>query len=544
MINYIFYNNMLRSYIQTNTKIPCEIEEGYIEYKQRLDHKDRNKIKKMASQMLWRLNEGKSCTGKTQAYYFLGIKDNGEIGNMEEKIIDASIEVLQEVSQKCQAEILSIDKIFIDNYCIAEVIVCKRAYGNFVKESRVCFLGLSGHGKTTIISHLTFNQLDNGNGLARSLIFKHIHEQNTGITSSIKHDIIGISNKKNIINYKYGTYCNWENIVLNSEKLIALTDLPGMNKFYRTTLYGIFSLRPHFNIIVISPFECQHDYELNIANEIINNIKICVFLNIPFFIVFTKSDLYIPDDEFISKINSIVNIFSQKRNLYRFVNKIDDDIYNIPYVFVSSISGDGFNNLIQLLDLYSEQINNKNKKSVNDIIKENSDVEFTIHDSYIIPDRGNVLYGILNSGKININDIYYLGPINQKFYPVTISNIHKKQIDSKNIYPDESASIEVKIQNGIELTKNIYIVQTEEQICMQNNLNILLLEDNNNFIKLGSLYTIIYENVVETILVDSINENNVTVSFLKRQCKPVKHNNICVLKETFNNNLIVGKIIT
>lgn len=531
---------MLRSYINTNTPIPGEIEEGNIEYKQRLDQKDKNKIRKMASQMLWRLQEGFNNTGKSEAHYFLGIKDNGEIAEVNEKTIDDSIQILNEVCSRCQAEILSIDKISVVNEIfIAEVIVCKRAQGNFIKESRVCFLGLSGHGKTTLISHITFDQLDNGNGLARSLVLKHTHEQNSGLTSSIKHDIIGIKNKK-ILNYKTGVHSNWENIVLNSEKIIALTDLPGKNKFYKTTLYGLLSLKPHFNIIVISPSECQIDDDYVINLEIINNIKICIMAEIPFIIIFSKCDIIEPDYCFLEKIINIINKFTDFRKLYHFNGQIqNNNLFDIPYICISNINNNNFDDLLKLMDIYSDKFNNKNFKE-----KKIEAVEFLIHDTYIIPDRGNIIYGIMNKGQINVSENYYIGPFDKVFYPVSIRTIHKKQIDSKTIYEDETASIEIKTSNKIELFKDLMIVNNYNEIILSDSMEILLLEDD-NIIKIGSQYSLFYDNIIEPIIIESkdTHKNFVKVHFSKRQIKPIKKNTLCILKETFNNYLVLGKII-
>lgn len=523
---------MLRSYIITNTPIPTEIEEGNVEYKQRLDQKDKNKIRKMSSQMVWRLQEGFNNNGKLEAHYFLGIKDNGQIASVDENIINSSIDILKEVCTKCQAEIMNIDKIVINqSQCVAEVIVCKKAIGNFIKESRVCFLGTSGHGKTTLISHLTFNQLDNGNGLARSLVLKHTHELNSGVTSSIKHDIIGLKNNK-IINYKTELHCNWEKIVLTSDKIIGLTDLPGKSKFYKTTLYGILSLKPHFNIINISPSECLVDNIYILDLEIINSIKICIVTNIPFFIVFTKCDILEPDNDLINIINNIVNKF-KNINIYDFHKTLSYDSINIPYICISNVNNNNFNYLYSLLDIYSDHYNNNLKIKYND-------VEFIVHDSYIIPDRGNIVYGIQNKGSINVNETYYIGPINNEFLPVTIRTIHKKQIDSKSIYQDESASIEIKLQNQIDSLKNLIIVKNNIDLYTSDHFTILLLE-NNNILKINSQYTIFYDNIIESIIITQINNNFIEAYFAKRHNKLIKKNNICIIKETFNNNIILGK---
>ena len=53
------------------------------------------------------------------------------------------------------------------------------------QEIRVCIVGNVDVGKTSLISVLTNNLLDNGRGSARSLVMKHPHEQTSGRTSSI-----------------------------------------------------------------------------------------------------------------------------------------------------------------------------------------------------------------------------------------------------------------------------------------------------------------------------------------------------------------------
>ena len=56
-----------------------------------------------------------------------------------------------------------------------------------MKDRRIGVLGNVDSGKTTIISVLSNNGLDNGRGLARKMILKHNHEQESGRTSCITH---------------------------------------------------------------------------------------------------------------------------------------------------------------------------------------------------------------------------------------------------------------------------------------------------------------------------------------------------------------------
>ena len=58
------------------TDLPPEIEEGNIEYKLKLDN--RNKIEKLATQMNWRLIEGYNMYNKHEAIYYLGITNDGK----------------------------------------------------------------------------------------------------------------------------------------------------------------------------------------------------------------------------------------------------------------------------------------------------------------------------------------------------------------------------------------------------------------------------------------------------------------------------------
>ena len=62
------------------------------------------------------------------------------------------------------------------------------------------FLGNCEAGKSTLISVLTHNELDNGSGRARLNLLRHIHEIQTGHTSSISNEIMGFNNNNEVSN--------------------------------------------------------------------------------------------------------------------------------------------------------------------------------------------------------------------------------------------------------------------------------------------------------------------------------------------------------
>ncbi|KAL0177192.1 hypothetical protein M9458_026086, partial [Cirrhinus mrigala] len=60
---------------------------------------------------------------------------------------------------------------------------------------RVAVLGNVDSGKSTLLGVLTQGELDNGRGRARLNLFRHLHEIQTGRTSSISIEILGFDSK-------------------------------------------------------------------------------------------------------------------------------------------------------------------------------------------------------------------------------------------------------------------------------------------------------------------------------------------------------------
>jgi len=60
---------------------------------------------------------------------------------------------------------------------------------------RLAVLGNVDAGKSTVLGVLTQGELDNGRGRARLNLFRHLHEIQSGRTSSISHEILGFNSK-------------------------------------------------------------------------------------------------------------------------------------------------------------------------------------------------------------------------------------------------------------------------------------------------------------------------------------------------------------
>ena len=146
---------------------------------------------------------------------------------------------------------------------------------------RIAVLGNSDSGKSTLVSVLTHNELDNGQGRARLNLLRHIHEIQSGHTSSISNEIMGFNNNNEIQNF--GNCRSADEICENSSKIITFIDLAGSAKYMKTTVFGLTGYAPDFTMLV-----------LNVNNAIAGTTKehlgFSMALEVRVFIVINKID--------------------------------------------------------------------------------------------------------------------------------------------------------------------------------------------------------------------------------------------------------------
>ena len=109
-------DSIYNSIYNSNTKtFKQEIEEGNIEYKWRLDKKDVNGLKKLVSQMLWRLNEGYELINHYEAHYLLGVYDSGELGGLTKDELEETKKIFDSSLKKAK-KFLKLKDVVISNY--------------------------------------------------------------------------------------------------------------------------------------------------------------------------------------------------------------------------------------------------------------------------------------------------------------------------------------------------------------------------------------------------------------------------------------------
>ena len=85
---------------------PPEIYYGNKEYKQELSNMDSNKIEKYATQMKFRLLEGKG-----KAIYFIGVQDDGNIIGVPNGLLKKYLNIIKQICNKINSSVYKISYI-------------------------------------------------------------------------------------------------------------------------------------------------------------------------------------------------------------------------------------------------------------------------------------------------------------------------------------------------------------------------------------------------------------------------------------------------
>jgi GTPase len=476
-----------------------EIEEGNIEYKRELHNHSEKRFQELASQMAWRLNEGKRINGEAHSIYYIGIDDDGALSGIDMNILKRSINILNRVIKICDAEKVSTEIIHYNEGVIAKITIQKLMDTN-KEEIRIALLGPENAGKSTLLGVLTYGDLDDGNGSARNNIFRYDHEFENGITSSIKHEIMGISScdsKSKHINYQSDFTGTWETIVKKSDKIINFIDLPGREKYMKTTLFGLMAYKPHYVAIISNINTTSKESDIN------SNVLLCKQLGLQCFVVLTSID----------------NITNTEQTTYK-----GDDHKECPIMHVSSVTGEGMDTFVKYIDSlpimkYSHHTNDE------------SAVKFLINDVFYTSDVGIVVAGILERGKIELNDEMLIGPYKNIFFNATIVSIHKKQIPSKQIEKGEHASIVVKVKGDIKINKHMSLITDNVISDFVNKFSINIptpISNSSQPLEIGRQYVVNDELIIN-------------VSFINNNIRYIENNDSIIIRS--EDNLFIGRCL-
>ena len=266
---------------------------------------------------------------------------------------------------------------------------------------RIGVLGNVDSAKTTTISVLKNNILDNGRGSARSLIFKHKHEQDTGRTSSINHTHVKHS----------------------EEKVISYVDLAGHEKYLKTTVFGLNACSIDYAVILVGA-------NMGVLRMTKEHFKLAMALNLPIIFVITKIDIC-PENilaETIKNINKLIKLGYRKHQRESLIIESLNDLKYlegypkenkkyVPVFKISNTTGKNIDILKSFIGSLPKLFDFNQKKMIKNTL-------FTIEETFFVDGVGCVVSGVVKEGIIKIGDKLTIGPFNGSFKQVIVKSIH------------------------------------------------------------------------------------------------------------------------
>lgn len=430
---------------------PKESENGKIEYKLLLNTNDENRLQELATQMKYRLEEGGG-----EAFYIIGVSDNGEILGLSESELNKSLEILSRIASIINAKIVHMRKVQVKKgRQIAEVLI--RVHKDKIPvQVNLAVMGHVNAGKSTLTGVLVFGKLDDGNGTLRALVANHVHEVITGRTSSITLRVLGFRDNNEVVNWNLKDPLDEAEVTLNSSKIIRLIDLGGHERYLRTTLKGLLGYDVNYVMLVVGA-----DDGLSLMGK--EHLAVASILRFPVFIVITKVDKY-TKEKVIQIINDIKNILKIP-GINRLVMEVEgeDDILNailamrtsrvVPVFKVSNVTGEGLQLLLKFLSMLPPKHISENTNHQIPLVY--------IDEIYNVSGVGTVVLGSVIRGNINSNDTYYIGPTKfGEFKQVKIKTIQLNRVFVDNVSTGSIATFAIQGVEKEGLRKGMVITKT------------------------------------------------------------------------------------
>ncbi|XP_061687128.1 GTP-binding protein 2-like isoform X2 [Syngnathoides biaculeatus] len=484
--------------------LPPEAEEGNVEYKLKLVNPSQYRFEHLATQLKWRLQEGRG-----EAVYQIGVEDNGLPVGLSRADMAASVGTLRKMADKVGADIALLRERRVDSDAggggrrIAEVLVRKVPDDQQFLDLRVAVLGNVDSGKSTLLGVLTQGELDNGRGRARLNLFRHLHEIQTGRTSSISFEILGFDSRGEVVNYSESRSA--EEICETSSKMITFIDLAGHHKYLKTTVFGLTSYCPDFAMLVVSA-------NTGVAGTTREHLGLAMALKVPIFIAVSKVD-----------VCSRVGVERTLRQLERLLkqpgcNKVplvvhtpDDAVAAAqqfapaacvtPIFTLSSVSGKGLDLLKVFLNILPPLSNSKEQEELMQQL-----TEFQVDEIYSVPDVGTVVGGTLYSGVCREGERLAVGPTEAGgFLRVKVLSIQRNRATCRLLRAGQAATLALGNLDRTLLRKGMVMVspKMKPSVCRHFEAAIVLLFHAGTF-RRGSQVTAHVGNVRQTAVVQSV----------------------------------------
>ena len=433
-------------------KLEREKEEGNLEYKLKLDARSEERIERLVTQLNYRLNEGGG-----EAFYELGITDDGiPLGLTEEEAAE-SLKVIGRITEKLGAKFIVIRRERASRGYVYELLI-RRTLDVPPIQVSVALLGNVDAGKSTLKGVLVSGTLDDGDGLAMSQVARYLHELKYRRSSSVSYHIIGFDDSGDSVNDKIKAY-DEASIFLRSSKVITLVDLAGHERYLRTTLKGVMGSLPDYAALVVAA-------NAGPIGSFREHLGICLVLGIPVFVVLTKIDLA-PEEVLKKSLENLLSILKLPGvNKVPFIIRSENDCALaarnmpngriVPIFTVSNVTGEGLSLLKRFLNMLPQRMNWAERQ--------NGKFVCYIDDKFNVSGVGVVLSGLVESGLIAVGQRALLGPFDDgSFRTVRIKSIQVNRLSVERALAGQLATFAVTNVDYDEVRKGMVLLDIDSK---------------------------------------------------------------------------------
>jgi GTPase len=442
-------------------RFPPENVRGNIEYKKKLSAEvGSERFNELVTQLNWRMRECaddsiEACVDidvddlghHREAIYHIGVADDGKVVGLDEKELALSIQTLDAMASEISAEATVVsrrDGLPPGNRSIVTALV-RPSHRDGVRESgfeaiRVCTVGNVDSGKSTLMGVLSRGTRDDGRDRARSAVFNHQHEADTGRTSSIASLLLGFDVCGRVVNYVEddGRAFRTEEpqhkamldggdaaVVQRAAKLITFSDLCGHERYFKTTLSGLIGLNPDYLLCTLDANRGE------MRGMIHEHLMVGNILSIPTIVCLTKVDMATADAVSSTLADLKRTMKSMDAPLFRIKDQHDvvmaaERVLQgyVPVVPCSAVTGHMIPELKLLLNLL--------KKRSRPSGEAGTDVHVVVEDVFPqVPGVGLVVSGRIVRGTIKVGDALMLGPlVSTRGVPLSKSGFLEAKISS------------------------------------------------------------------------------------------------------------------
>ncbi|MEM2905252.1 MAG: GTP-binding protein [Candidatus Bathyarchaeia archaeon] len=433
---------------QPQMGLAVEKDSGNVEYKLMLVQDDARTVEHLATQMRYRLTEGGG-----EAFYELGVSDDGSLVGLTEPELERSLEVLRKAAAIVDARCRVVRLGEAPRGKIAEVLVRHCKEGVLPIYLMVPVLGNVDSGKSSIIGVLCSGEMDDGNGLAMARVARYFHEIQMRRTSSISTHLLGYDADGAVSNYKLLSPLDEAEVFLHSAKIISFVDLGGHERYLRTTLKGVMGRVPDYVLLVIGA-------NAGVIGTTREHLGVAVALRIPVVVAVTKVDM-VPDEQVakvLEETEALLKLPGVNRIPLR-VRSTDDVVVAArnmprgrvaPIFTVSNTTGFGLNLMREFLNLLPPRLR----------WEEKLDRPFMMYvdEKFNVKGVGLVVNGVILQGSVAVDDLVQVGPFSDgSSQAVRVRSIHVNRVSVGRAFAGQDCCLALA---GVEFD------QVEKGMCL------------------------------------------------------------------------------